>query len=486
MKIIISYPPLNNSKGCATLGQNRQFQYFNKPTYIYPVVPAMAATLLSRFGHEVIWNDCLAQGWDYARFLEFISSEQPDLIAFEVKTPVVKQIWAIINDLKNLTKTDKLPKIAVFGDHVTALPDETMQNSKVDFVLTGGDYDFLLLSLAEAIRNNDFNTMEAGIYYRKNGEINNSGKFKLNHDLDALPFMDRELTHWKLYAFENGNYKRTPGTYIMSARDCWWGKCTFCSWPTLYPQYRKRSVGNVVDEIGCLINKFKIKEIMDDSGCFPTGEWLQGFCREIIKKGFNKKVYIDCNMRFGVLSAEDFKLMKKANFRLLLFGLESANQATLDQINKNLKVETITKDCRLAAKFGLSAHITVMFGYPHESYADGLKTLSLGHWLLKKGYAKTMQATMVMPYPGTALFKECQEGGLLKTLDWDKYDMKQPIIKTVSMPEEKIAQLIKSMYKISYNPEFIFRKITSLRDFDDLKYYLRTAKRVFGHVSDFN
>jgi len=486
MKIIISYPPLNRSKGCATLGQNRQFQYFNKSTYIYPVVPAIAATLLNQLGYKVIWNDCLAQGWDYCRFLEFISTEQPDLIAFETKTPVIKQIWAIVNDIKNSAKTNKIPKIAVFGDHVTALPEETMQNSKVDFVLTGGDYDFLLLSLVKAIQNNDFNSIEPGIYYRRNGEINNSGKFKLNHDLDSLPFIDRELTNWKLYAFENGNYKLTPGTYIMSGRDCWWGKCTFCSWPTLYPQYRKRSVENVIDEIGLLINKFEIKEIMDDSGCFPVGQWLQNFCREIIKRSFNKKVYIDCNMRFGVLSEDDFKVMKKANFRLILFGLESANQSTLNQINKNLNVETIIKDCRVAAKFGLSTHITVMFGYPYESYEDGLKTLKLGRWLLKKGYAKTMQATMIIPYPGTVLFRECQDKGLLKTLDWDKYDMKEPVIKTSGMPESKIAELIQSMYKISYHPEFIFRKITSLRDFDDLKYYLRTAKRVFGHVSDFN
>ena len=33
------------------------------------------------------------------------------------------------------------------GDHVTALPEESLENSKVDFVLAGGDYDFLLLKL---------------------------------------------------------------------------------------------------------------------------------------------------------------------------------------------------------------------------------------------------------------------------------------------------------------------------------------------------
>ncbi|MDP8235105.1 MAG: hypothetical protein P9M08_01850, partial [Candidatus Erginobacter occultus] len=64
VKIIFSYPPLDSSKGFPTLGQNRQFQYFTEPTFIYPVVPATAATMLRDAGHEVLWNDCPAEGID--------------------------------------------------------------------------------------------------------------------------------------------------------------------------------------------------------------------------------------------------------------------------------------------------------------------------------------------------------------------------------------------------------------------------------------
>jgi len=57
MKVSISYPPLESPKGVALLAQNRQFQWFNNPTYIYPMVPAYAATLLKSKGFEVIWDD---------------------------------------------------------------------------------------------------------------------------------------------------------------------------------------------------------------------------------------------------------------------------------------------------------------------------------------------------------------------------------------------------------------------------------------------
>jgi radical SAM superfamily enzyme YgiQ (UPF0313 family) len=190
-------------------------------------------------------------------------------------------------------------------------------------------------------------------------------------------------------------------------------------------------------------------------------------------------------MRFGALSAEEFKLMKKANFRLLLFGLESANQSTLDRINKNLKVERIIEDCIAATKAGLFPHITIMFGYPWESYEDALRTLSLGRWLLKKGYAYTMQATVVIPYPGSPLFNECKSNGWLRSQDWDDFDMKQPVMNT-PMSDEKVMGFARSMYKVTFAPEFMLRKLFSLRDADDFKYSLRAAQKVLGHIVDFN
>ncbi len=491
MRVVIAYPPLDCDKGTPLLSQNRQFQYFKEPTYVYPVVPAVAATLLSQAGHEVIWLDCIAAGISYERFIEIVKQEKPDLIAFETKTPVVKQHWQIINQLKKLNEPNN-PITVLFGDHVTALPEESFQNSQVDFVLSGGDYDSLLLNLCNvlkevsplAICDLPFAKLEPGIYYRENNQIKNTGPFRLNHDLNSLPFINRDLTRWKLYAYENGNYKRSPGTYIMSGRDCWWGKCSFCAWPQLYPEFRVRSAGNVLDEIGTLIEKYKVREIMDDTGTFPAGEWLSEFCRGMIKRGFNKRIYIDCNMRFGMLSYDDFCQMKEANFRLLLFGLESANQATLDRINKNLKVERIIEECKSARRAGLYPHITIMFGYPWETYEEACRTLDLGRWLLKKGFAYTVQATLVIPYPGTPLFDECRENGWLKTLDWSCYDMKEPVMNT-PMPDEVLMRFVRGIYNVAFNPEFIYNRLRTVRDTDDLRYFTRASLRVLGHIRNF-
>ncbi|MDP8215394.1 MAG: radical SAM protein [Candidatus Euphemobacter frigidus] len=492
MKILFSYPPLDTAKGFPTLGQNRQFQYFTEPTHIYPVVPATAATLLRDNGHEVLWNDCAAEGIAREDYFKLIEIEKPDLIVFETKTPVVKEHWELIDEIKCLPITDhRSPITVLIGDHVTALPEESMQNSQVDFVLTGGDYDFLLLNLCKNSSLQDHKSpipnpqsLESGIWYRDNEQIKNTGPFKLNNNLDDAPFIDRDLTKWELYAYKNGNYRRIPGTYIMSGRDCWWGKCTFCSWPQLYPKFRVRSVENVLDEIGMIIENYPVREIMDDTGTFPRGEWLRSFCRGAIERGFRKKIGLDCNFRFGAATLEDYRLMKEAGFRFLLFGLESGNQDTLNRLKKNMKIETIIESCRAARKAGLYPHITIMFGYPWESYEEATKTFELGRWLLRKGYAYTMQATVVVPYPGTPLYQECRDKNWLLTDDWADFDMKKPVMKTPFSGEE-LMKLVQGMYSIAFDPVFLAHKIMSIRDWSDIRFFLRAGKKVFGHLKDF-
>ncbi|MGC8578249.1 MAG: B12-binding domain-containing radical SAM protein, partial [Thermoproteota archaeon] len=388
MKVSISYPPIESKKGTPLLSQNRQFQYFSEPTYIYPMVPAYAATLLKQEGYEVIWDDAIAEEKTYAQWLREVERNSPDVMMIETKTPVVKRHWKTIEDVKRVSPETK---VVLVGDHVTALPSESMENSKVDYVIEGGDYDFLLLNLVQYL-SEKAKSLEPGIWYRENGEIKSTGKFVLNHDLNSLPFIDRDLTKWYLYAYKNGNYKRTPGTYTMVGRDCWWrknGGCSFCAWTTLYPTFRTRKPELLVDEIENLVEKYNVKEVFDDTGTFPVGEWLRKFANLMTERKLNEKIYFSCNMRFGVLNEKDYQLLKKAGFRMLLYGLESASQKTLDMINKGVTVERIIKEIQWASKAGLEPHITIMVGYPWETREDAWNTFKLAKYFFEKGWAKT-------------------------------------------------------------------------------------------------
>lgn len=485
MRISIAYPPLDTGKGVPLLGQNRQFQWFNSPTYIYPMVPASAATYLKSRGFDVSWNDAIAEEWTAEQFDEFFLQEKIDVMMIETKAPVVKLHWELVKKYKKL-KPDVI--LVMVGDHVTAFPEETMEQCPVDYVLTGGNYDFLMVNLCEALRDGngvpDVSRLEPGIYYRENGAVKNTGTFVLSQNLNDLPMIDRDLTKWELYSEKNGNYSKLPGTYTMAARDCWHHKCTFCSWTTLYPSYLVRKPESVLDEIGILIEKYGVKEIMDDSGAFPIGEWLHTFCRGMIERGYHKKVIMDCNMRFCALSFEEYKLMREAGFRFVLFGMESANQETLDRIAKSEKIEDMVESCKLAKKAGLSPHITLMFGYPWENEEQVHNTVCLGRTILKKGWAHTLQATVLIPYPGTPLYQECKEKGWLLTENYEDFDQRMPVMKT-PMGSEKIKEAVQSVYKVAFHPEFLFRRVIGIRSWSDIKFFGRAAKQVIGHLLDF-
>lgn len=250
-----------------------------------------------------------------------------------------------------------------------------------------------------------------------------------------LPAPDRVFTRAKEYT--SGNYKYMPGTHIMAASGCWWGKCTFCVEKD--KPYEVRPVDDVIAEIKeC--QRLGFREIFDDSDTFPDGSWREEFCRKL--KPLN--IPFSCNMRFGTLQGTDYIYLKKAGFRMLLYGLESANQETLDRINKGIVERGAAYELMLASRYGLEPHVAYMVSYPWETLEEEMNTIKLVQWLLKKGYAKTAQCSVYCPPDGKA---------------WREREY-----------------LTKKLYNVAFMPEFWYNKFKDLKSFDDWRYLLRGIK----------
>lgn len=465
------------------------------------MVPAYAASNAQKHGYKVKWMDGIAEEQTWQQWLKDLKKFKPDVLMVETKSPVVKKHWQITKILKK-----ELPKLILVwvGDHITFTPEEFLENSKADYLITGGDYDFVLVNLLDYLAKKT-DRLEGGIWWRigdkrikqKPAEtvkikgksvFANSGKPSVAHDLNELPFVDRDLTKWKLYAYYNGNYKYTPATYMYSGRDCWWNRCTFCVWDhTINPlgTYRRFTPQRLFDEVKYVVDKYHVKEIFDDAGTFMIGKPLMDFCDLMINSGYAKKVVYGCNMRLNALKQEHYDKMGQANFRFILYGMESANQKTLDHLDKGLKVEQIEEGVRMAKKGGLDPHLTIMMGYPWETYEDARNTVELAKKCFNKGYVDTLQATVVIPYPGTPLWKECKEKGWLLTEDYEDYDMRKPIMKS-PLTEKQTLELTQDLYKSFLTPGFMFRKISEIRSFDDIKFLFMAGWRFLGHLMDFS
>jgi len=290
--------------------------------------------------------------------------------------------------------------------------------------------------------------------------------FDIDVPFEKLPYPDRVFTDAKNKRWQSyGNYKFHPATHMMASNLCWWGKCVFCIDTVKLQAGEKRgvrSVDHVMEEIDDLIAS-GYKEVFDDSGTFPIGEWLDEFCRKMNEPviewrnsetgNYRKRprkdfIKIGCNMKPISEKVVPFKLMKEAGFRFMLVGVESANQETINRIQKGQESNKVIENIKAMNDAGLEVHLTSMFGYPWETHDDAMRTVNEIHYLLRKGYVKTAQASVYMP-PRTA------------------------------PPANAEAQkYVHKVYDIYKDPRYWLRKILDLRRWEDITYLLRRV----GHV----
>jgi anaerobic magnesium-protoporphyrin IX monomethyl ester cyclase len=260
-----------------------------------------------------------------------------------------------------------------------------------------------------------------------------------------LPHADRILTDafnpkWQ----RNGNFKYRPACYIQSASSCWWGKCSFC---------RENGKSNEIREVDDVVSEIQeckelgAKECFDDSGTFPTGRWLD----EFIDRYASIHIPFGCNLR---IFNYPFRRMARSGFRMALFGIESANQETLDRIQKGVRVEDIIPTLKKASDAGLENHLAFMVGYPWESYREAENTIRFAHYLLRKGLAKTAQCSFYTPPQGTG--------------------------------NEAHRKYVNKIYDVWQYPDFWYHQIISIKNMADLKYLIRSIKEGIKSAANSN
>lgn len=487
MKVAIIYPPMKQGKKNPLLSQNRQFRYSSSDEVkIFPLIPASAATILKQAGYEVFWLDGINQRITEGHFLEQLYSFDPEYVVLETKAPVIDRHWSFIDKIKK----EKGIKAILVGDHVSFCPEESFQHSSVDYVITGGDYDVSLFKLLDYL-NNGPGAMPKGIYFRSEGKILNTGKSELVNNLDELPLIDRELTRWDIYGEA---YLNKPCAYILTGRGCGGnsngpGRCSFCIWQHQLWNFtrRLRSPKNVVAEIKKLVEHYRVKEIFDDneSGAIWNKEWLREFYERLKKEDLVGRVAISTNARADSLDDEACDLMSKVGFRLLKVGIESVNDRTLQELNKNETSEYIIRGVKKAKDYGLKVLMTFMVGYPWETEDDVRRTFEAAKKLLlyKTHLGDSLQASVVIPYPGTTLHKKAveQRWFLGDPYDYTQFDMSKPVLKSSI---DSMAWCDR-MWNLHKHPVFVVKTALKIRSLNDVKLLFRGAMSLLGHRKDF-
>jgi len=486
MKIAVIYPPLKRHGKLPLLTQNRQFRYSSSNNVkIFPLIPASATTMLKREGYEVLWLDGINERLSHEEFLQRLYDFSPHFAVIETKAPIVSEHWRFIDQIK---KEKGISSILV-GDHVSYNPVESLEHSEVDYVITGGDYDVTLLNLARSL--DQGGELPPGVYLRKGSKIINSGNAILIDNLDQLPFVDRDLTKWQNYGEA---YLYHPVAYILTGRGCGGGgrtpgRCSFCVWQHLLwkRKARLRSPKNVVQEIKMLVDKYHVKEIFDDneSGAMWNKEWLQQFYLEMKREKLIGRLFISSNARADSLDESTCYILKESGYRLLKIGIESGNNTTLARLHKDEVIEDMVKGIKIAKDYGLIIMLTFMVGYPWENQEEVRRTYQVAKEILfyKTHLGDCLQSSVVIPYPGTPLYKEAIENNwfIINPQDYHHFDMSKPVLKSPIAP----MQWCDKMWDIHTHPLFILKTLLSLRSIHDIKLLYGGVKSLKGHTKDF-
>ena len=487
MRVAVAYPPVTKDGQFPLLSQNRHLKFSHSlEVRIFPLIPAHAATNLKHAGHQVLWLDGINERMTMEQFHAALAAFGPELMIMESKAPVIRTHWAYIAEAKRLFPG---MRIALVGDHVSYFPEESLQNSAVDFVFTGGDYDVIARDMAGHLEGKG--PMPAGVWWRgEDGSIQNSGHHVLSDNLDALPFIDRELTRWLSYGEA---YLLPRIAYMLTGRGCGLengrtSTCTFCIWQhALWDRTaRLRSPANVVGEIEQLV-ALGAREVFDDNETGPIYDraWMTEFHRLMKEKGLIGKIALSVNARGDLVDAELAALMKATGFRLLKIGIEAGDDESLRQLAKLEGIEKIKTGIKAVRDHGMVTLLTTMVGYPWQDEAGVKRTFDVAKEMLlyKPKFGDCLQASVVVPYPGSPLWTAAVNKGwfLIDPKDYDSYDMSQPLMKSQYDNEA----WVKRLWRLHLRPSFVLRSLLTLRNRDQVDLAWRGVLSLAGHISDY-
>lgn len=460
MKVLIVNPPWPG-KGFGTRSQNRIIKHRADKFLQFPLLLAYACSQLKRAGHEVYFIDSVIDELGMEETLSRIGEISPDAVLIETTTPSIEYDFDFLRKIKTRERL-----IIAVGQHVTALPRESLEECKAIDVIIKGEFDPIVAPVLENTQNL---SKVKGIAYRKDGKIFDNGPAVWCHNLDELPFPDRETIPFDRYG--ESWYNLRPFANILTTRGCPYG-CTYCISPHVMEglKWRQRSIGNVMEELKILTKEYCVREINIDDATFTLDKKrVIEFCRAL--KENNIKLLWTANGRVDNVDEEMLEEMKKAGCKMIRYGVESGDPGVLKKMKKNIKIEKVKYAFDITRKHKILALGGFMFGFPYDT-KDSIETTIK---VAREIKPDLIQCSIVLPYPGTALYKEAESEGKIIAKSWKEFDMTYgPVVKMKDVSREELDGIVQRMYKEFYfRPSFAIQTIFNIRRLSDIPRNLR-------------
>ena len=289
-------------------------------------------------------------------------------------------------------------------------------------------------------------------------------------DLDSLPFPARDLCRNELYRRPDTDELQTT---VVTNRGCPFSCCYCLANQVAGRRNRVRSVGNILDELQECVEKFGIRSFLFRSDLFTADrKWVRELCAGIRERGLD--ISWACNSRVDTLDAETLTAMREAGCWIIAFGIESGSQEMLDYIGKKTDLATAREALGLTRKAGILSSVYFMVGFPCET----AETLLANERFAREIDPDVMEIFYVYPFPGTRIYREAVELGLLEEGEIPRSAYDSPAMAAVNMTREELAEARNRLLRRFYlRPRVIWRTLTRSRSVAELWNYVRYGLR---------
>jgi anaerobic magnesium-protoporphyrin IX monomethyl ester cyclase len=469
IKVVLIYPSSHDSV--------QTFYAFNKKQMIGYKPPQsvliLATYLRSKGFSDVHCLDAQVEQLTPEQTVDRLVTMAPDVIGITAWTDFWYPVW------KTLTLArERLPSsvLVVGGPHASVYPEETLRASPADFVVAGDGED-VLLNLVDALQRGLPVPEEAGLWRKIDGQpVAPAKPFAVVSDITVIPPPDRTLLDYKRYSSV-----LTPSDYettMVTSRGCPY-RCVFCKMDV--QKVYARTAEQVVEEFR-QIAALGITDVQVYDDTFTWGAArAMDICRGIIDSGI--KVNWAIRDRVNRVTPELYGLLKQAGCNRVHFGVETGSPKILKASGKFITLDQVHKGMEIARSVDMTVMCYFMFGFIDETLEDAKMTVDLAKQL-NPDYASF---GVLIPYPGTEIYKTGLSKGLIPTDYWREFalnprpDFRIPYVVEDILDRQTLLDLKSKATRSFYaQPHRIFRELRKLHSFSDFINKARLGAAIFA------
>jgi radical SAM superfamily enzyme YgiQ (UPF0313 family) len=333
------------------------------------------------------------------------------------------------------------------------LYEEILKGDCINAVVRG-DVEVVVPKLVPVIlEGNDLASIPGIAYKDKNSMVCVTQEAEPLKDLNDLPMISYHKLPVERY-WEPSWGQDVRYMAILDGRGCPHACRNYCPYPFGFGRrLLLRNPELVVDEVEYLHNEFGTEAFIFRNQTFTMNrKHAEGICNEILRRKLSIRWL--CETRLDSVDKEILKLMKLAGCERVHYGLESGDPELFNSLGKpGCDLDTFKRMIDETKKAGMTAKINVVIGLPGESWKTVRNTIRT----IRNMKPDAVMSAIITPYPGTRIFEDAKQQGLLLTEDWSMFTGFNPVMHTMHLTSKDLLKAQKMVSDCLFHKPFLIR-----------------------------